>query len=546
MERPVRSRPPTRCQRPAQSRAVPGHRGSRQVPCLLRRSGRFAVRQQGSQRHQVLPGAARRRRRRPRHAWTASRLTWPTARRPSTTSPSSPARAATRSPHPLKPSTARPGRRRGRLVRRRRLREVHPRSAVLARRAALRPAQRSRDRALADETDSGLDWLDKMWDAEHKVLYVQVGIGTGSEEFGFLGDHDVWRLPEADDALESEPGDSSRLPQAPPGVPGSGAGREGQPQPRRPDVRSLRPGRADRLASVATGCGRALARRGGHACTRRRRPPTSASWSPPSRTPTTRRTPGWTTWSSAPPSSPSPAELLGDRARPRLDCATPQHWANAYIAGDSADTLNLYDTSALAHTDLIRLHRQRARGLSGSARRPQAPARRRGRGCDGQPVRPRGRRQPASTPPPAASASRPPPTCTGRCPATSRYDAFGTRQRNFALGANAWGDRPDDRRRAPTFPHCPQHQVANLSGSLTGDRRASSPAQSSTARTVPTTSSSSASRTARTPARGRLHRFARRHRDVALPRRRAGLAQLGAGDRLRRHQRPGLRAHCGN
>lgn len=63
------------------------------------------------------------------------------------------------------------------------------------------------DRALDAETRHGLKWLDKAWDAQRKVLYVQVGIGTGSEEFGFLGDHDVWRLPEADDALQVEPGD---------------------------------------------------------------------------------------------------------------------------------------------------------------------------------------------------------------------------------------------------------------------------------------------------------------------------------------------------
>jgi hypothetical protein len=48
-----------------------------------------------------------------------------------------------------------------------------------------------------------------MWDADRKILYVQVGIGTGSEEFGFLGDHDVWRLSEADDALDTAPGDES-------------------------------------------------------------------------------------------------------------------------------------------------------------------------------------------------------------------------------------------------------------------------------------------------------------------------------------------------
>jgi endoglucanase len=65
-----------------------------------------------------------------------------------------------------------------------------------------------RSHALAAETRHGLRWLDKVWDQRHKTLYAQVGLGTGSERFGFVGDHDVWRLPEADDALRVRPGDA--------------------------------------------------------------------------------------------------------------------------------------------------------------------------------------------------------------------------------------------------------------------------------------------------------------------------------------------------
>jgi hypothetical protein len=46
-----------------------------------------------------------------------------------------------------------------------------------------------------------------VWDGKSKTLIAQVGIGTGSEEHGFVGDHDVWRLPEADDKLNVKPGD---------------------------------------------------------------------------------------------------------------------------------------------------------------------------------------------------------------------------------------------------------------------------------------------------------------------------------------------------
>jgi endoglucanase len=60
---------------------------------------------------------------------------------------------------------------------------------------------------LVAETEHGVAWLEKMWDAGTKVLYTQVGIGSGSEAGGFLGDHDTWRLPEADDQLDVQPGD---------------------------------------------------------------------------------------------------------------------------------------------------------------------------------------------------------------------------------------------------------------------------------------------------------------------------------------------------
>ena len=40
-----------------------------------------------------------------------------------------------------------------------------------------------------------------MWDGGTGTLYAQVGIGAGSKDV--RSDHDVWRLPQADDALEA-------------------------------------------------------------------------------------------------------------------------------------------------------------------------------------------------------------------------------------------------------------------------------------------------------------------------------------------------------
>ena len=54
-------------------------------------------------------------------------------------------------------------------------------------------------RALTAEARYGLHWLAKMWDARTRTLYIQVGIGSGNRAGTFRGDHDLWRLPQADD-----------------------------------------------------------------------------------------------------------------------------------------------------------------------------------------------------------------------------------------------------------------------------------------------------------------------------------------------------------
>jgi endoglucanase len=47
------------------------------------------------------------------------------------------------------------------------------------------------------EARFGLDWLQKMWVDSSKTLYYQVGVGSGGH--AYAGDHDIWRLPQADD-----------------------------------------------------------------------------------------------------------------------------------------------------------------------------------------------------------------------------------------------------------------------------------------------------------------------------------------------------------
>src|SRR5215469_4373032 len=48
-----------------------------------------------------------------------------------------------------------------------------------------------------DEAKFGLDWLQNMWDDTNKILYYQVAIGNGNSKA--VSDHDIWRLPQADD-----------------------------------------------------------------------------------------------------------------------------------------------------------------------------------------------------------------------------------------------------------------------------------------------------------------------------------------------------------
>jgi endoglucanase len=53
--------------------------------------------------------------------------------------------------------------------------------------------------SLTAEARYGTRWLNQMWNQSTKTLYLQVGIGAG-DETTYYGDHDLWRLPQADDS----------------------------------------------------------------------------------------------------------------------------------------------------------------------------------------------------------------------------------------------------------------------------------------------------------------------------------------------------------
>ncbi len=51
-----------------------------------------------------------------------------------------------------------------------------------------------------NEARFGLDWLQKMWADNTKTLYYQVAVASGGHSYA--GDHDIWRLPQADDDFQ--------------------------------------------------------------------------------------------------------------------------------------------------------------------------------------------------------------------------------------------------------------------------------------------------------------------------------------------------------
>ena len=62
------------------------------------------------------------------------------------------------------------------------------------------PAQMGARAGQADfdaEAQFGARWLLRMWDDRTRTLYYQVGIGNGNDSI--VSDHDIWRLPQADD-----------------------------------------------------------------------------------------------------------------------------------------------------------------------------------------------------------------------------------------------------------------------------------------------------------------------------------------------------------
>jgi hypothetical protein len=313
---------------------------------------------------------------------------------------------------------------------------------------------------LDPEARFGLRWLDKAWDERTRTLLLQVGIGSGNTKGTFSGDHDVWRLPERDDGLKGaanrylrrRPAFRANAPGRP--VPPNLAGRvsaafalaaqlDAATQPAR--ARAELATAADIYGAAKTANVKDVATALPHAFY------PESSWRDDLEL-------GGAELALA-------ARALGD-PREAAWRADSERWAAAYIARESGgDTLNLYDTSALAHAELIRagggdpqillrdLRAQLSRAAEAARHDPFHAA----VTYDDFDAAPHAFGL-------AATAA-----LYHHLTHSRRFDALGTAQRDWALGANPWGASlmigVGSR-----FPRCPQHVVANLRGSRDGHR----------------------------------------------------------------------------
>jgi endoglucanase len=209
-----------------------------------------------------------------------------------------------------------------------------------------------------NEAEFGVRWLQRMWNDDSRTLYYQVGIGTDFEDFDYLSDHDIWRLPQVDDTYAGDDPTFQYIRHRPVFQAG-------------PAGSKVSPNLAGRLAADFAECFQvfqetnpALAKQcifsAEHVFDLADTAPTGnlltvapfdfypeGEWRDDMEL-------GATELYYALAKGNLPAGLPHTDATHYLKLAT--HWARAYISGpgDGGDTLNLYDVSGLAHFELYR------------------------------------------------------------------------------------------------------------------------------------------------------------------------------------------------
>jgi len=326
---------------------------------------------------------------------------------------------------------------------------------------------------LKPEAEYGLQWITKLWNPSLKVLYMQVGIGNGNASNTIQGDYNFWFLPQQEDMLDVAKG--------------------GNPGPTafyvkyRPVFEAAAPGQmvspdlAGRYAAdFALGAQLARGSNARHDLSLARSVYADAKTTDVGQLVTAYPNdyyPG-TEWKSdmlwgATEIALADERLGVPRAQLRADLAVAARWARAYIVQGhpaGSDTLNLYDTGAIAESELLRAMRaaRMAPAIAPSLLVNDLAAQLQvgEEWAKGDPFA-------LGTDLGNADAS---PHAFGlyvtdqlyrQAGGSARYQAFAQQQLNFALGANAWGSSFVVGA-GTTYPHCMQSEIANLAGSLTG------------------------------------------------------------------------------
>ncbi|MBV9379170.1 MAG: glycoside hydrolase family 9 protein [Streptosporangiaceae bacterium] len=332
---------------------------------------------------------------------------------------------------------------------------------------------------LRPEAQFGLRWITKLWNPAARVLYMQVGIGNGNASNTIQGDYNFWFLPQREDRLNvsrgGNPGPSAYYVKYRPVFEAAAPGR-----PVDPDFAG-RYAADFALGAQLAGRGPAGLRllslaRSVYADARTAGVGQILTTYPHDYYPGSE----WKSdmlWGAAEIALAD--ERLGvGRGRLRSDLSAAARWARAYIAqGHPAggDTLNLYDTGAVAEAELLRAVRQAPRhghqaapvisprvlvnDLGAQLRTGEALA-------AGDPFG-AGARLGASDAAPHAFGLWVTGALYRAYGGSARYQAFAQQQLNFALGGNAWGSSFVVGA-GSVYPRCMQSEIANLAGSLTG------------------------------------------------------------------------------
>ena len=325
------------------------------------------------------------------------------------------------------------------------------------------------------EAKFGADWILRMWDDPSRTLYYQVGIGGGNGKT--ISDHDIWRLPGADDTFGGTDPLYRYIRNRPvfrAGPPGSLispnlAGRTSAALALAYQVyRTSDPAFANRALTAAAHIFDLANTNPGQLTTaipfefypetewrddlelgavELHKALVAAGGSPPAGLP---------------------------HADPAFYLQAAATWANAYITGpnDAADTLNLYDVSGLAHFELDRAITAAGdpAGLATSHTALRGDLKKALDGALAQAATdPFGFGFPWNVWDTTAHGAGLSVMASeyDQLTGTSTYAAQADRWLANVLGANAWGLSLIVGT-GTNFPKCIQHQVANISGSLDG------------------------------------------------------------------------------